>query len=75
MKMIKLVFVLLLMTGLVSCGASVYKYIKNEETGKLEIVEKYSTKGPGKISGEFGTGGKIETDTGLRVPDLDLRKD
>ena len=67
MKILLISILLLVLSG---CGASISKYTRDEKTGKLIQVEKYSTSGIGKISGEFGTGGKIETDTGLKVPSI-----
>ena len=60
---------------LVGCRTTGEHWLKNAETGELELVEYIEMRGTAKHSIEFATKGKADADSGFRVPDISLDVD
>ena len=69
-----ILFLTLIVISSISCRTVGKHWLKNTETGELELVEKIETTGTGKHKVEFQTGGKADSDSGWKVPEVNLPK-
>lgn len=58
--------------GIIGCRTVGKHWLKNAETGELELVEKIEMKGTAKHEIEFATKGGAKADSGFRVPDINI---
>ena len=73
--MAKIAFTLLLLLSVMGCKTVGYHWIKDKETGELELVEVIETRGTGKHDVTFATKGSAKSDSGFKIPDLNIELD
>ncbi|HEB13619.1 MAG TPA: hypothetical protein ENI13_01415 [candidate division CPR3 bacterium] len=72
--MIKYILILMLCFGIIGCKTTGKHWLVNKETGNLELVEQIETTGTGKHDVKFETGGEAKSDSGWKVPEVNLPK-
>jgi hypothetical protein len=73
----RIILTLLISCALMGCKTCGEHWLKNPETGDLEMVEYIEMRGTAKHEIEFSTKGKAKADSGLKLqlPDINLDVD